>query len=210
MWREPIHAMTMVNKVIEDVQKQFPASDPQGTVQLSDCFRRLAGLRQWRWQLTSDPTDLDATIDTWSRCLELMLEARRLGAGARISLIAQVRVNLMLHLRIHDNDVRRPDTEQYGHSVLTSKPDHRDDPVDRSWLRWYQVIVLADQGNEQAAREKIYEALREDGRLNESQSEVGKRQYMLIRRFIETISEWFREPSLIGAVAQALQSRLEL
>jgi tellurite resistance protein len=80
-----------------------------------------------------------------------------------------------------------------------------------SWLRWYQVIVVADEGHERDAREKTYEALREDARLNEFEHrEVGKRQYQLLRRFIDQYSEWFREPSLIGTVAQALQSRLEL
>ena len=91
-------------------------------------------------------------------------------------------------------------------------PDPRiDDPLSLSWSRWYQAIVLADQGHEQAAREKTYEALREDARLNELEHvEVGRRQYQLLRRFIDQYSEWFREPTLIGTLAQALQSKLVL
>ena len=146
------------------------------------------------------------------RSLELMLDARRLGAGPPAGLIAQIRVKVMLHLRIRDQDAHRPDAEQHGQAVLAITPDLSiDDSIALSWLRWYQVIVLADQGHEQDAREKTYEALREDARLNEFEHrEVGKRQYQLLRRFIDQYSEWFREPSLIGTVAQALQSRLEL
>jgi hypothetical protein len=79
-----------------------------------------------------------------------------------------------------------------------------------SWSRWYQAIVLADRGHEQGARGKSCEA-REDAGLNKLEHvEVGRRRYQLLRRFIDQYSEWFREPTLIRTVAQALQSKLVL
>jgi hypothetical protein len=205
-------ALAMVEEVIADVQKRLATSRVQRTTELAYCFGRLGGLLQWRWQRSHEPRDLDAAIDSMRRSLELMLDARRLGAGPPAGLIAQTRVKVMLHLRIRDQDAHRPDAEQHGRAVLAITPDLSiDDPMALSWLRWYQVIVVADEGHERDAREKTYEALREDARLNEFEHrEVGKRQYQLLRRFIDQYSEWFREPSLIGTVAQALQSRLEL
>ena len=62
----------------------------------------------------------------------------------------------MLHLRIRDGDALRPDVEQHSRAVLTMPIDARfDEEKAQSWVRWYQVIVLADQGNERTAREKM-------------------------------------------------------
>jgi hypothetical protein len=47
-------------------------------------------------------------------------------------------------------------------------------------------------------------------RFRPGEESSGRRQYVLLRRFIDQYSEWFREPTLIGTVAQALQSRLDL
>jgi hypothetical protein len=199
----------MIEEAIADFEERFAVTDVQRSGELSHCFRRLAGLRQWRWQRTREAGDLDTANDAFGRSLELMLDARSRGAGALVGLIAQVRVKLMLHLRIRDNDARRPDTEQHGQAVLAMTADKTvDDPIAQSWLRWYQAIVLADQGHEKAAREQTYQALLEDAGLSELEHwEVGRRQYQLLRRFIDQYSEWFREPSLIGALAQALQSK---
>ena len=55
------------------------------------------------------PRDLDAAIGELERALAQMLETRRLAAHAPAGLIAQIRVKLMLHLRIRDGDAQRPD-----------------------------------------------------------------------------------------------------
>ena len=58
--------------------------------------------------------------------------------------------------------------EQHSRAVLTMPLDARiADEKTQSWVRWYQVIVLADQGNERTGREKTFDALREDARLND-------------------------------------------
>ena len=84
-------------------------------------------------------------------------------------------------------------------------------PLSLSWSRWYQAIVLADQGYEQGAPREELRGPREDAGLNELEHvEVGRRRYQLLRRFMDQYSEWFREPTLIRTVAQALQSKLAL
>jgi hypothetical protein len=207
-----VHGIALLDDVITDVQHRFVTDDAERAAALADCLRRRAGLLQWRWQLTNESRDLEAAIDELERALAQMLETRRLASDAPAGLIAQIRVKLMLHLRIRDGDAQRPDVEQHGRAVLTMPLDARiDDENSHSWVRWYQVIVLADQGNERTAREKTFDSLREDARLNDLKHwDVGRRQYVLLRRFIDQYSEWFREPTLIGTVAQALQSRLDL
>ena len=203
------HALALLDKVVTDIQNLV--ADAERAATLAECYRRTAGLIQWRWQLTHEPRDLDAAIEALERALAQGLQARWLASQVPAGLIAQIRVKLLLHLRIHDGDAQRPDAEQHGQAVLTMTVDPViDDAKARSWLRWYQVIVRADQGHDRDARESTFEALREDARLSDLDSwEVGRRQYLLLRRFIDQYSEWFREPSLIGTVAQALQSRLE-
>jgi hypothetical protein len=203
-------AIAMVEAVITDVERAYAPSDQSRLAALAHAHRRLAGLRQWRFQRTASREDLDATIDALATTLQLMLESRRVGGDSPSGLVAQTRVKLMLHLRIRDRDPRRPDSEQHGPAVLASAVDPSvDDPLALSWLRWFQALVLADQGHERAVQDKVYEALREDALLASPEYvEVGARQYVLLRRFIDQYSEWFRDPVLIGSVAQALQSQL--
>jgi hypothetical protein len=205
------HGLALLDDVMADVQHRFTNGDRDRAAALAECLRRRAGLLQWRWQLTNDTAHLEAVIGELERALAQMLDTRRLAADAPAGLIAQIRVKLMLHLRIRDGDAQRPDVEQYGRAVLTMPFDGRlDDDEACSWVRWYQVLVLADQGNERTARERTFDALSEDARLDELEHwDIGRRQYLLLRRFIDQYSEWFREPALIGTVAQVLQSRLD-
>ena len=206
------HALALVDKAIVDLQNQSGLAEGERAAALAECYRREAGLVQWRWQLTRKPADLDDAIEAMERALAQMLEARHAAAHVPAGTVTQVRIKLMLQLRIRDGDNQRVDAEQHGQAVLAITPDRMiDDENTLSWLRWYQVIVLADQGREADARNKMFEALREDGRLDGVEHwEVGRRQYLLLRRFIDQYAEWFRNPSQIGIVAQALQSRLDL
>ena len=83
-------------------------------------------------------------------------------------------------------------------------------PLSLSWSRWYQAIVLADQGHEQGARGKNYEAPVRTPGSTSSNTWRWRSQYQLLRRCMDQYSEWFREPTLIRTVAQALQSKLAL
>ncbi len=77
-------AMSLIRKAIEQVETRY-GSDPAGrSVALSQCFRREAGVLQWRWQLTLLPADLDRAIAAHERALEQSTDARNRG-GRRLS-----------------------------------------------------------------------------------------------------------------------------
>ncbi len=117
----------------------------------------------------------------------------------------------MIALRIRDGDRERPDTEHHGDEILKLKADKAtDDETTRSWLRWYKVLVLADKGIEGQARDRAYEVLRLDAQHADRVSvDVGHRQSSLLRSLIDQHSQWFRNPTAVGIVAQALQREID-
>ena len=158
------HAIAMVHQAIADAKQQFAATDVQRSVQLFHGYRRLAGLQQWRWQQTRATSDLDATIDALGLSLELMLDARQLGCSGPggVDCTGQGQADSSPpHTRQRRTPTRRGTARASG-ARIDPRSEDIDDPVSLLWSRWYQAIVLADQGHEQAAREKTYEALRED------------------------------------------------
>lgn len=204
-------AMDLIQQAIQQVQTHF-ASDPTGrSAALAQCFRREAGMLQWRWQLTLRPADLDRAIAAHQRALDQSMDARTRGGAAPVGLLAQLHLRLMILLRIRDGDRDRPDAEHHGDEILKLRADKAmDDETARSWLRWYKVLALADKGLEGQARDRAYEALRLDAQHADSVSvDVGNRQYFLLRRMIDQNSQWFRNPTAIGIVAQALQRQID-
>jgi hypothetical protein len=75
-----------------------------------------------------------------------------------------------------------------------------------SYLSWFQAITLADAGTADASRRKALTTLADDGRLMADHLEVGRRQYVVLRRFLEQNSRVLRNPTLIGAISQILQA----
>ena len=108
-------------------------------------------------------------------------------------MIAQAMVKLILHLRIGDNDARRPDAEQHVQAVLAVTPEPRiDDPclcrgrVGTRRSSWPTGATSRVPGEE-------LRGPREDAGLNELEHvEVDRRRYQLLRRFMDQYSEWFR------------------
>lgn len=172
-------------------------------------YRRKAGLKQWKWHLTRDTNDLKHVIKAFEEAIQYMQQARNLGGFTLPGLIAQAHLKLILLLRINDNNVNRPDLENHGDAILQLNPTEKDGLVSVSYLRWYKAIVLADLGSENESRKKAIEAATEDSKLinNLDCWEVGRRQYKLLRRFIEQYSQYFKNPSLLGVIAQILQIR---
>jgi len=125
--------------------------------------------------------------------------------------LAQVYLLNLLLLRMRDGDRMRPDTERYQQAVLELGELPEDDPLEVSWLHWYQALTLADAGDRDAAIQLAQKTVAEDARLKSSPEywEVGRRQYALICRFIEQYSEYFRDPSILGVVSQIIQASIE-
>jgi hypothetical protein len=76
-----------------------------------------------------------------------------------------------------------------------------------SYLGWFQAIALADLGQAEAALRKARVTHADDANLRTSAEhwEIGRRQYALIRRFIEQYLPYLRHHGVVGQIAQLLQ-----
>ncbi|MVM28911.1 hypothetical protein GO755_02620 [Spirosoma sp. HMF4905] len=170
-------------------------------------YRSLDGLYQWKWQFTNNDDDLMLAINTATHAIKLMEQARTIGDYDYPGQIALAHLRVMLQLRIRDNDRKRIDIEGHRDSILTIKPSGNDNKKSISYLNWYQTITLADSGEEKAAREKAIANYGNDAVLmrERGNEEIGKLQYVQIRRLIEQYSPVLRNPSIVGSISQILQ-----
>lgn len=209
------------------IKKKFDIPDITSSVDIEDSSsRELAKVRaeyfhffaaQLRWKaiLTKHEADFEEVIRTETIAIKYMAEAREKGVFGKAGYLSRSYLQLMLMLRDKESNIERFDTECYHRAILQIKPLPNDSPIDISFLNWYQAIALADAGEAEAARRKAITTYAEDARLmNQSdysanwevgQLEIGKRQYLTIRRFIERYSSVLRNPSLIGSISQILQ-----
>ena len=205
------HAIGLAKDALERIRNRFPP-DRQGEVAAQVAYGearwRISSLQRWRYQLTADTADLDEAVRTCAESLEHLRRARLIGGLPRPGRIAQVHLLSLLLLRIRDGDRMRPDKERHQQAVLDVKALPDDDPLEVSWLRWYQALALADAGDREGATQLAQRTIAEDAqlRMNPAYWEVGRRQYALLRRFIEQYSPHFRDPAVVGVVTQVLQS----
>jgi hypothetical protein len=139
--------------------------------------------------------------------LRYMEDACTAGAFDHPCLLAQSHLKVMLLLRFRENDPERPDSERRD-SILGVQAIPGDDARGISYMNWFQVIALADAGSAQQSQQKAISTIASDAQLRNEPNywEVGRRQYRTMRRFLEQNSRMWRNPSLIGTVAQLLQS----
>ena len=204
-------AIAVARETLDVIRKQFPAppkGDVDALVAHGEALWRISSLQRWRYQLTADKADLDEAVRTCGESLDHLRRARVLGGLPRPGRLAQVYLLSLLLLRIRDDDRLRPDREKHQQAVLDVKALPDDDPLEVSWLRWYQALALADAGDKEAATQLAQRTVAEDAqlRVNPAYWEVGRRQYTLLRRFIEQYSPYFRDPAVVGLVSQVLQS----
>jgi hypothetical protein len=176
-------------------------------------MRRSAALRQWRWQLSQDPVDLREAIAAHGEAIALMVTSRRLGsmwAAATTGPLAQSHLKRLLLLRIQAGDDELDDPKGDLQSILAIRELPGDEPKAVSYLRWYRSIALADSGASDRVRQSALEAFAKDADLmhrGPEFAEIGRRQYVQLRRFLEQYSRWLRHPELIGLIGQTLQAR---
>jgi tetratricopeptide (TPR) repeat protein len=172
---------------------------------------RISSLQRWRFRLTGEDGDLERAVSNCQEALDALRKARVRGGSGRPGRLAQVYLINLLLLRMRDGDRLRPDTERYQPAILELKALPDDDPLEISWLHWYQAIALADAGDRDAAIQLAQKTVTEDAGLksNPEYWEIGRRQYALICSFIEQYSEYFRDPSILGAVSQIVQASME-
>lgn len=203
------HAIMLAEEALASIQHESPAlSDSALVLAQAECHRRLAGLRQWRWQLSNDPGDLDRAIASFSDAIQFNEQARLLGVLRYPGFLAQSRLKQILLLRIRDGDLERPDVEGHHDAILALRHQPEDDPKSLSYLGWFQAIALADLGNGAQAHRKALATFAIDSRLmlEPQHVEIGRRQYVQLRRLLEQYAAYLRNPSLIGQISQVLQT----
>ena len=203
-------AIKLVKEVLKNAQKNYSTSleSPEAILLIAHSYRRLAGLQQWHWQLTHKESDLNEALDTVKQAVDYNNRARRLGVMPHAGFLAQAQLKLLLLLRAQDQSADRPDNEGLQDAILAITPDKEDDPVGISYLYWFQAITWADMGEDEESNKMAATALSHDGQIgnNPKYWDVGRRQYIRIRRFLEQYSQYLRNPNLIGRISQQLQA----
>ncbi|MDZ4802185.1 MAG: hypothetical protein SGI92_28845 [Bryobacteraceae bacterium] len=203
-------SLELVQEALSRTASQYP--DPHGspaaTLAYALCHRRTAGLRHWRWQLSRLPQDLDSAIEAHVIATTFIEECRAAGTFDHPGFLAQSHLKLMLLLRFRENDPERPDSERHRESILSIHAMPGDERSGISYLNWFQVIALADAGSAQQSQQRAVSTLATDAQLRNEANywDIGRRQYRTMRRFLEQNSRMWRNRSLIGTVAQLLQS----
>jgi hypothetical protein len=176
---------------------------------LGHAHRRLAGLLQWKWLLTGDDADCVASIDEFARALVQMMKARPHGKFPHPGLIAQTRLKLMLLLR--SSDLARHDVEGHRDAILKIATMPGDQPVGISYLHWFQAVTLGDLGADDQANRKALDQLATDSKLLARPDclDIGRRQYVLLRRFIEQFAGQFKNPQILGRISRHLYMGLQ-
>jgi len=146
---------------------------------------RLGSLLQKKWELTEERADLEEAIAAYLKARDHMQDARNRGAFRFPGMIAHTRLKLLTLRRKGSSESRRQDTEQHRDAILRIIERPEDDPASISYLHWAQAIALADLGRTDEASKRAVEQLAEDAKLAAKCVEVGGRQYLTIRRFLE-------------------------
>lgn len=203
-----VRAIAIAQRALDEAELAYPGSDSMDAVLArAECHRRIAGLRQWYWQKSLRPADLDAAIRSFDDAVHWNDRARQIGALKHPGFLAQARLKLLVLLRIRDASVDRPDHERHRDAIVALTAQPNDDIKGLSYLGWFQAIALADLGQAEAALRKARVTHADDANLRTSAEhwEIGRRQYTLIRRFIEQYLPYLRHHSAVGQIAQLLQ-----
>lgn len=196
---------------VDDMLAPQLADEPLSAATLVDAFRcsyRIAGLYRWRWQLSHSDEDLARAIEYYEQAMD---HGSRLDAAAEnfaIGRLASCHLTLLLLLRIRDDDPERDDREHHLARVLDLKVDGRHEAIEESYTRWCQAITLADGGDDQGSNRMAMHAFSEDAKVMDQPGceVIGRKQYVLLRRYLEAYSSVLRHPSLIGRISQMLQA----
>jgi hypothetical protein len=203
-------AIKFVEETLEKDQLEYSKSpdSPDAILAFAECYRRLAGLCQWRWQLSHEGADLDLALTAFANATRYNSRAREQGGLRHPGFLAQARMKELLLLRVRDQRIDRPDLEGHHDAILALRGQHQDDPVGLSYLHWFQAITLADLGATEKANQRALKARVYDAGLKKDKEywEVGGRQYTQLRRFLEQYSPYLHNPSLIGRISQILQT----
>lgn len=201
-------AIRKVEDALSVLEGQADLADDDTTVcGLAHGYNTLAGLLLWQWHLSASDDDLADAIASLRRADTFHEDARSRVAEYPLGLVALNKLKLMLTLRVQESDNGREDVEGYRQAILGLDPSAVEDPEIVSYTCWYQVITLADAGDEDGADSLAMETARIDAELQRSgkHPSIGRRQYSNLRRFLENWASWLSHPSAIGGIAKILK-----
>jgi hypothetical protein len=196
-------ARAMAKKRVDDNPK-----DREAQKDYSYATQQVAGLLSWLWSLSRDENDLRDVITELRESIRQIEEL--LASGQDDIPLGRYANNLLrytMFLRIAENDPNRLDVEKNYQKILALRPGS-DLSISASYLRWFQVIILADMGKYEDAQKRAQAAIAQDMRYatKDDETEVGRRQYTELRRLLESFSRYWRNQESIARISQLINS----
>ena len=170
--------------------------------------QQAASMLTWIWSISREDADLQKVITELRESIRLIEELHEKGVeGIPLSRYAHNLLRYTMFLRIAENDPERMDIEKNFQKILSLKPGNELGPS-ASYLRWFQVFILADMGKYDDAQKRAQAAIALDIRYatREDETSVGRRQYSELRRLLENYSRFWRDPKSIARVSQIINS----
>ncbi|HSG44720.1 MAG TPA: hypothetical protein VLA72_16345 [Anaerolineales bacterium] len=201
-------ARSGAKKRVDDTPREQQEEYKQALRDYSFATQNSANMLTWRWSLTRDELDLEKAISEIRDAIQLIENLLEKDIPVPLGRYALNLLKYAMFLRIAENDRDRFDVEKNFQKILALKPG-RDEPyVSTSYLRWFQIFVLADMGKFDDAQKRAMSAITDDLKFSNSEdsSEVGRRQYSELRRILEQFSRYWRDTQSIARVSQVLNS----
>ncbi|HMF32980.1 MAG TPA: hypothetical protein VKK79_16270, partial [Candidatus Lokiarchaeia archaeon] len=176
---------------------------------VAHCYDSMGDLLLWKYQLSKDIKDLEMGIEYLSNGMSYSLKVIEQGGYVPCGGTAMSHLKLMIYLRIKENDASRLDLEHQRDAILKLKPQPGDSYIEKSYLRWFQAIAIADQGDEQRSMRAALMAFAEDSKTKVQDEEQGgftKHVYNIVRRFILQHLDVLNNPTSLGLISQILQN----
>lgn len=201
-----------INERARAIAQKMITDDPNdlnARKQFSYTTQQVAEMLEWTWRISREKEDLDKAIKEYREAIRLAEELRMKGIeGVPLGRYAQNLLCYTMFLRIAEEDRERPDSEKNFQKILALKAGPDENHVSASNLRWYQIFILADMGRDDEVQKRATIAIYEDLKTasERKSTQVGRRQYTKLRRFLGQYSGYWRDPSSIARVLQLLNS----
>jgi tetratricopeptide (TPR) repeat protein len=196
-------ARSMAKKKMDDDPKDLEAQK-----EYSYATQQIASMLTWIWSLSRDQGDLENVIKELRESIRLIEELRDKGVeDIPLGRYAHNLLRYTMFLRIAENDPDRMDVEKNFQKILSLKPGN-ELSLTASYLRWFQVFILADMGKYDDAQKRAQAAIAMDIRFatKDDETPVGRRQYSELRGLLENFSRFWRDPKSIARVSQIINS----
>ena len=203
-------AIALVGEVLSAIERDYASRGDSADAirEYAAAYRRLAGLRQWKWQLTLDPADLDEAVAAFGQATRFTQKARDLDVMEFPGFLAQSRFKELLLLRIRDNDVERPDTERHRDAIPCATATARRRSERAVVSRLVSGGRIRRHGRWRRSAAKSPHHVRGRHEAEEQSRTLGKRTSPVhaVAAFLEQFGPHLRNPTLIGRISQILQA----